>query len=209
MRQLFPTGIAFALAISARAQPPAPAAPVPPPPPAASVLAGVYRIEPSHTRVVFAVSHFPFGAYYGQFVGASGVLQFDPKDVSASRLEVRVPIDAVQMGRKDFTGELKGPGWFDAARFPFMTFRSTAITATGLTTADVAGDLTLHGVTRPVVFKAKFNAAGVNPLDKAYTTGFEVRGAIKRREFGVTRYEPFVSDLVHIIISAAFERVGA
>jgi polyisoprenoid-binding protein YceI len=171
-----------------------------------SVPAGAWRIVPAHTRVVFSVGHFPFGAYYGQFVGASGQLQFDPEDPAGSRLEVRVPIAGVETHSFDFTGALKGPDWFDAARFPVMTFRSRAITLTGPATADVAGDLTLHGVTRLVVFKATFNAAGVNPLDKAWSTGFEVRGVIKRREFGVTKYEPLISDDVHIVISASFER---
>jgi polyisoprenoid-binding protein YceI len=193
--------LALAIALTARAQPP-----TVPSPPAMGVQAGDYLLTSGHTKVVFTVAHFPFGAYAGQFVGASGEMRLDPKDLSASRLDVKVPIDGVKTQSSYFASELKGPGWFDAARFPFMTFRSTAITATGPTTADVAGDLTLHGVTRPVVFKARWNAAGANPLDKSASTGFEVRGVIRRREFGVTRYEPFVSDDVHIVISAAFER---
>ena len=73
-------------------------------------------------------------------------------------------------------------------------------------TAKVAGTLTLHGVTKPVTFSVKFNGAGVNALDKQYTVGFEVRGRIKRSEFGVTKYIPLVGDDVDLIISAAFEQ---
>lgn len=207
--RVFAAGLALCLGLAAAAL----AQPAPrlasPPPPAASVPAGAWRIVPAHTRVVFSVGHFPFGAYYGQFVGASGQMLLDPKNPAACRLEVRVPIAGVSTHSFDFTGALKGPDWFDAARFPVMTFRSTAISVTGPDTADVAGDLTLHGVTRPVVFKATFNAAGVNPLDKTWSTGFEVRGVIRRREFGVTKYEPFISDDVRIVISAAFERASS
>jgi polyisoprenoid-binding protein YceI len=204
--RIFAAGVvlSFGLAAQALAQP-APR-PVPPPAAAQSVPAGAWQIVPAHTRVVFSVGRFPFGDYYGQFVGATGQLQFDPKDPAASRLEVRIPIAGLESESAGFTGALEGPGWFDAARFPVMTFRSRAITLTGPATADVAGDLTLHGVTRLVVFKATFNVAGVSPLDKAWSTGFEVRGVIRRREFGVTRYEPFISDDVRIVISAAFER---
>jgi polyisoprenoid-binding protein YceI len=71
---------------------------------------------------------------------------------------------------------------------------------------DIAGDLTLHGVTRPMTLKAKFNAAGVNPLSKKYTVGFEVEGVLKRSDFGVDRYVPLVGDEVKLIVSAAFEK---
>jgi polyisoprenoid-binding protein YceI len=171
-----------------------------------SVQPGFYKIEPNHTRVLFSVSHLGFTTYYGEFVGASGTLTLRPATPTASRLDVSVPISGIMTPSQKLDDELKGPEWFDAARFPAMTFRSTAITPTGPGLADVTGDLTLHGVTRQVTLKAKFNAAGVNPLDKAYTTGFEVRGKIKRSDFGVTKYVPLVGDEVTIIISAAFER---
>ena len=81
----------------------------------------------------------------------------------------------------------------------------TKVTVTGPGTADVTGDLTLHGVTRSETLQAKLNAPGVNPMDKAYTIGFEVSGHIKRSDFGVTKYVPLVSDDVQLIISAPFE----
>ena len=89
-----------------------------------------------------------------------------------------------------------------------MTFHSTAVTPTGATTADVAGELTLHGVTKPVTLKVKFNSAGPNPLTKAYTTGFQVSGVVKRSDFGVSMYVPMVGDDVDLTISAAFEKAG-
>jgi polyisoprenoid-binding protein YceI len=87
-----------------------------------------------------------------------------------------------------------------------MRFHATKITRTGAATATVAGELTLHGVTRPVVLKAKFIGAGVNPLDKSYTTGFAATGVIKRSAFGVTTYVPMISDEVELSINAAFHK---
>jgi polyisoprenoid-binding protein YceI len=69
----------------------------------------------------------------------------------------------------------------------------------------VTGNLTLHGVTKPVTLDVKFNGAGTNPLDKKYTVGFEVSGAIKRSDFGVNTYVPLIGDDVKITISAGFE----
>jgi polyisoprenoid-binding protein YceI len=180
--------------------------PPPPNPNPAAVKGGVYAIEPSHTRVLFSVSHMGFTTYYGEFPGASGRLTLDPANLAASALEVSVPVAGVTTTNAKLDEELRSKQWLDAADYPTMTFRSTSITPTGPSTADVAGELTLHGVTRPVVLKAKFNAGGVNILDHAYTVGFEVRGQIKRSDFGVKTYVPLIGDEVDLIISAAFER---
>ena len=85
------------------------------------------------------------------------------------------------------------------------TFISTKITPTGKGTATITGNLTLHGVTKPLTLKARFFGTGVNPLDKADTTGFEATGTIKRGDFGIKTYLPLVGDDVQLTISGAFE----
>ncbi|MGH6674859.1 MAG: YceI family protein [Xanthobacteraceae bacterium] len=172
----------------------------------AAVKAGIYAVEPIHTRIVFAVSHMGFTTWYGDFTGASGSLVLDPKQLAATRLEVRVPIASVTTTNTKLDGELKGTNWFDAAHFPVARFVSRKVTPTGPNRADVVGDLTLHGVTHPLTLHAVFNGAGVNPLDNAYTVGFDARGVISRSAFGVARYVPLVGDHVELILSAAFER---
>jgi polyisoprenoid-binding protein YceI len=133
-------------------------------------------------------------------------LTLDGANPAASNLQVSVPTASVTTLSAKLTDELKSAQWLDAATYPAMTFRSTKVTLTGPDTADVAGDLTLHGVTRPVVLKAKLNRGGVNPMTKAYTIGFEVSGHIKRSDFGVSQYVPLIGDDVELIISAPFER---
>jgi len=172
----------------------------------AAVQAGAYTLETSHARVLFATSHMGFSTWYGDFTGATGTLSLDPKNIAAAKLEVSIPTASVTTTNAKLDEELKSPAWFDAATYPTITFKSTKVTPTGPTTAQVTGDLTFHGVTRPVTLDATFKASGVNPMNKAYTVGFEVKGALKRSDFGVKTYVPLIGDDVDLTISAPFEK---
>ena len=171
----------------------------------AAVQAGAYDVEPLHTRVLFSVSHLGFTTWYGEFTNVSGALTLDPKKPAESTLEIRIPTGSVSTTNAKLDSELKSDAWLDAGQFPEMVFKSTKVTETGKDSAKVTGDLTLHGVTRPVTLAVKFNGAGTNPLDKKYTAGFEVSGKIKRSDFGVKTYVPLIGDDVDLIISAGFE----
>jgi polyisoprenoid-binding protein YceI len=170
-----------------------------------AIKAGTYKIEPHHTQVIFSVSHFGFTNYSGFFSGASGTLQLDPAKPAASTLTVTIPIQSVATTSSVLDEELKGAQWFDAAKFPIATFTSTKVTPTGERTATIEGNLTLHGVTKPITLQAHLGGAGVNPLDKAYTVGFEATGVILRGDFGVKEYLPVVGNDVHLTIAGAFE----
>ena len=172
----------------------------------AGVQAGTYTLESSHARVVFSVSHMGFSTWYGDFAGATGTLTLDPKALADAKLDVSIPVASVTTTNAIVDGELKSPAWFDAAQFPTITFKSTKVTQTGPGSAQVTGDLTFHGVTRPVTLEASFKASGNNPMNKAYTVGFEVKGSLKRSDFGVKTYVPVIGDDVDLMISAPFEK---
>jgi polyisoprenoid-binding protein YceI len=172
----------------------------------AAVQAGAYQVEPMHTRVLFAVSHMGFSTWYGNFTGASGSLTLDPADPTKSTVEIHVPVASVSTTNTKLDGELKDDKWLDAAKFPEMVFKSGKVTPTGKDAADVEGQLTLHGETKPVTLHVQFNGAGVNVMDKHYTVGFEAKGKIKRSDFGVKTYVPLIGDEVDLILSAAFEK---
>jgi len=106
------------------------------------------------------------------------------------------------------TDELKGDKWFDSTKFPQATFESTSISVAANGEATITGNLTLHGVTRPVVLHAHLVGAGVNPIDHQYTVGFQASGTIKRTDFGVSLYAPAVGDDVQLSIAGAFELKG-
>ena len=80
------------------------------------------------------------------------------------------------------------------------------MTPTGPDSATIEGDLTMHGVTKPITLSAKFIGAGTNPLKKVYTIGFDATGSVKRSEFGVTKYVPLIGDEVELSLHGAFEK---
>jgi len=195
--------LALTASLLIAAGPVAAAAPTEP----ATVLPGTYAIEPTHTRVLFAVSHFGVSTWYGDFTHVSGTLRLDPKNPAASQVEVSVPVGSLSTTNAALDATLKGADWFDAAQFPTMTFKSTKVTVLGPGRASIEGDLTLHGITRPITLEARFKgAAGPNAIIKSYMIGFDLTGQIKRSAFGVAKYGGTIGDDVDLIISAPFER---
>lgn len=172
----------------------------------ADVKSGTYKVEAGHTQVDFSVLHFGFTYYSGQFSNVSGSLKLDAAHPSASKLSVTIPVSSVSTSSTVLTDELKNNEWFDAAKYPDATFVSTQVSPAGAEDAVVSGNLTLHGVTKPVVLHVHFVGAGVNPMDKAYTVGFQATGTIHRSDFGVKKYVPYVSDDVNLTIAGAFEK---
>jgi polyisoprenoid-binding protein YceI len=170
-----------------------------------TVKAGTYKVESYHTQVGFSLSHFGFTNYSGLFSGATGTLQLDPGHLSGAKLDITIPVDSVVTTVPKLTDELKGDKWFDAGKFPSATFTSTEVIASKNGETTIHGTLTLHGVTKPVVLQAHFVGAGVNPIDKAYTVGFEATGTIKRSEFGISLYAPALGEDVQLSIAGAFE----
>ena len=170
-----------------------------------SAKAGTYKADPHHTQIVFTLNHLGFTNFTGTFSEASGSLELDPKNITNSKLQIIIPTSSALTHVSKLNEELKSADWFDSAKFPEATFTVTKITPTGNNTANLIGELTLHGTTKSINLKAHFLGAGVNPINKAYTVGFEATGAIKRSDFGVNKYVPLVGDDVNLTIAGAFE----
>jgi polyisoprenoid-binding protein YceI len=172
----------------------------------AKVEAGAYKVDPNHTQVLFGVSHFGFTTYHGAFTDTSGTLNLDPAKPDQSKLDVTIKTGSVAVQSPKLQGELNSDQWLDTAKFPEATFKSTKVVKTGAGTANVTGDFTLHGVTKPVTLAVAYVGAGPNPLTKTYTVGFDAKGKFKRSDFGVKTYVPLIGDEVDLIISGAFEQ---
>lgn len=167
---------------------------------------GVYTIDTKETLVRYGVLHMGFSEFWGTFPGATGTLTIDPKALSATKLDVKVPIVGVETTNRELNGELFSDEFFDGEKYPVMHFVSTSVTRTGPKTAKLAGDLTIHGVTKPVVMDVAFIGAGPNAFTKVATIGFRAEGMVRRSEFGLGAFVPIVSDETTITISAAFEK---
>jgi len=171
----------------------------------AEVRAGAYKLDSSHGKITWSVSHLGFSTYTGQFVNVSAELNLDPANPSAGTLTATIPLTDVAPNDDALKGHLQTPDFFDTANHPTATFRSTAITVDSddPTEAEVAGELTLKGVTRPVTLEVKFNQAG--PFMNGYRVGFDGETTIKRSEFGIDYgVQMGLSDEVELHIEGEF-----
>jgi polyisoprenoid-binding protein YceI len=173
----------------------------------AEVQSGTYAPDINHSQVGFTLSHMGFSNYSGRLAGVTGTLTLAAGNPAASKISVSVPAAAFSTTSEKLDGELRSADWFDAEKFPTIAFVSTKVTPTGPGKASIAGDLTMHGVTKPIVLNATFIGAGANPMSKKYTVGFDATGTVKRSEFGVTKYVPLIGDEVHLTLHGAFERI--
>ena len=171
-----------------------------------AVQAGRYAVETAHTRVQFSVSHMGFSNWYGDFTGVTGALTLDPKAIAAAKVDITIPVASVSTTNTVLDGELRSADWFDAGQHPTIRFVSTKVVQTAPGKADITGDLTFHGVTKPVVLAATFIGAGENPMSKKYTVGFDATATLKRSDYGVKTYVPMIGDETTLRISAAFEK---
>lgn len=170
----------------------------------ANVPAGTYKVDPGHTQVLFTVTHFGVSEYTGQFVQPAGSLTLDPAHPEKDRLDVTFPIAKISTTVAKLDEHLQAPDFFDAARFPEGRFTATSVKVNG-TNATIAGNLTLKGVTKPVVLDARFVGAAANPMSKKLNIGFQATTTIQRSAFGISYGIPMVSDAVRLTINAAFE----
>lgn len=160
-----------------------------------------YKIDPNHTNVLASWSHFGFSNPSLNFGQADGTIVYDAAKVSASSVQVTLPLTGLSALADQFYDHLTSADWFDAAKYPSATFKSTKVEAAGEGKLKVTGDLTVKGVTKPVVLEVKLNKAGVQPLAKREAVGFDATATIKRSEFGLGNYVPNVSDEVSLRIT--------
>lgn len=168
----------------------------------APVFATHYTLDPDHTQVVFSWNHFGFSNPTAQFGKVEGALDFDPAKPTTASVEVTIPLASLNTNVPALDEHLQKADFFDAAKFPLATFKSTRVSK-GATAQQlkVVGNLTLHGVTKPVTLQVTINKVGTHPMRKAQAAGFDATTTIKRSEFGISQYVPMVGDDIHIRIT--------
>ena len=168
------------------------------------VKPGTYNLDPVHGKITWSLSHLGFSTYTGQFSHVTGTLSLDPAHVDQSKLNVTIDVSSVGSFNSTLDTELKGDKFLKVGTFPTATYTSTRVEPTGPKTATVHGDLTMLGVTKPVILKVTFNRAGTNPLANAYEVGFDGHAVFNRSQFGVSAYLPYVGDQVSLDLEGEF-----
>lgn len=170
----------------------------------ASAAATTYKIDVVHSAVIFRIHHMGAGYTYGRFNDFGGTLAIDEEKPEASSVAVEVKVDSVDTNAAKRDAHLKSPDFFNAAQFPTITFKSTAVKKNGDAAFDVTGDLTLHGVTKSVTVKMEKTGTGKdhegNPI-----VGFEGTLTVVRSEYGMKGYLPNIGDEVRLTL--AFEGI--
>lgn len=160
-----------------------------------------YVLDPSHSQVVFNYNHLGYSTTYGMFSGFEGEIAFDKENPEASSVSVSMPAKSMLTGWEERFAHFMTPDFFGADDNEMITFVSTAIEVTGDATAKITGDLTINGITKPVVLDAKLNQAGDHPMANKPWAGFDATTTVVRSDFDMGMFAPYVSDEVQVMIS--------
>ena len=183
-------------------------------PPAMAPPAGAYKLDKSHASLILRASHLGFSTYTTRFSRFDAELTFDPKNLTASKVVTTIDATSFEMDAAPqmCLDIMKGPQMLDTAKFPQIIFKSESVRMTGAKSMDISGTLTLHGVTKPIILTATYNAGypGMPEMDPQARVGFSAHGSFKRSNFGITYGVPApgttmgVGDLVDFSIEAEF-----
>ncbi len=168
---------------------------------------GVYELDPMHTNLGWRVNHLGFSYLLGRFAAPSGTLKLDAAKPEQSSIDITIETASITTASSELAGKLLMADFFDAKKFPKATFVSKRVRATGPGEGAVEGELTLHGVTKPVTLKTELIGAGQNPFAKSAALGFHATTTINRSDFGIGAYVPMVSDAVELTIDTEFHQV--
>jgi polyisoprenoid-binding protein YceI len=159
-----------------------------------------YTVDTVHSRVTFYVNHLGFSNSVGAFHVAESTVLFDADNWARSSVDVRLPVDSLDLGDAKWQTHLLSADFLDSAQFPDIRFQSTSVEAVPGGQGKLHGNLTIHGVTKPVVLELRLNKAGEHPMRKTPAVGFTATTVVHRAEFGVAAYVPAVADDVEVRI---------
>jgi polyisoprenoid-binding protein YceI len=162
---------------------------------------GKYKVEPNHTSVLFCIRHSGISDYCGRFNTISGSMTFNGAQPEKSALSVEIDVNSLDTPSDKLDAELKS-GFFETAKFPTAMFKSTSIKVTAKNEGEITGDLTLHGVTKPLTLKATFGGGKMHAFANTYVIGFSATGKIKHADFSfpAVAWRSFVGDEVTLYI---------
>ncbi len=167
---------------------------------APAVHAETYKIDPTHSSIVFRIKHLDITYVYGRFNDPSGTLVWNEKEDTGHAVDMTVKAENVDTNNEKRDKHLRSEDFFHIIKYPYITFKSSSFTPLSDGLYEVKGDLTLHGVTRPLTVTARHTGAGEDPWG-GFRTGFETTFPVRRSEFGMDTMLGSVGDEVELTIS--------
>ena len=167
---------------------------------AVPAIAATFKVDAVHSSVMFRVKHANTSFAYGRFNDISGSFTLDEANSGASAFDFSVKVDSIDTASAARDGHLKGTDFFNSKQFPTITFKSKKVSSTAKGIYDVDGDLTLHGVTKPIAIKIEHT--GTSQMKGATIAGIETTFKIKRSDFGMKNMLNMLGDEVTITVSS-------
>lgn len=189
-----------------------------------AVLAGAFGIQahaqpfqfdPSHTEVRFYYDHVGLSEQSGEWKVIKGSVEFDPKDIAATKVTVTIAADSVDTGVKALDDHLKSADFFEVDKYPTITFVSTGVKQVGKNRITLTGNLTIRDKSKPISMDFTLNHVGPHPLGKfiekyqGHWIGVEGGGSLLRSDYGVGKFAPLTGDRVRLKISAELKATGS
>jgi len=164
-------------------------------------LAASYKIDSAHTYPQFEIRHLKFSMLHGQFNHTTGTITMN-RGKQMGSVDVTIDVNSIDTGDKQRNKDLLAPSFFDAAKYPTITYQSTKVTYHGKDSATVNGKLTVKGQTRPVALQVTRIHCGPDPFSDGTRCGFDASAKINRTDFGVSGDPGMIPDTVYLVINA-------
>lgn len=164
-------------------------------------VAEKYTVDAVHSSAIFRIKHMNVSYFWGRFNDVSGTVAWDSENPEASSFDVRIKTESVDTNSKQRDNHLKSPDFFNAKQFPTLAFKSKSVKKAGEKTYEVAGELTLHGVTKPLTAKVEMTGTGKAPQGGGTIIGFETTFEIKREDFGMSYGKGALGEDVRVVVS--------
>lgn len=160
-----------------------------------------YKIDPTHTATVFSWNHLGFSTPSANFTDIQGTISVNNEHPEQSSVSVNIPVKSINTNVAIFDTKLQEAEWFNAAKYPNIRFKSTKVETSDNKNFKISGELSIKGITQPVVLNAVLNQQAQHPMLKVPAIGFNASTTIKRSDFNIAAYAPAVSDMVEIQIT--------
>ncbi len=171
-----------------------------------AAVSGEYASDPTHAYITFSYSHQGYSKPFLRWRKWDATLDWDAENPEKSQVTVDIDAASIDSGVDKFDDHLRSADFFDVENHPRITFKSTELVKTSATEGKLIGELTVKTVTKPVELDVVLNRAAEDGRRKSHKLGFSARGTIKRTDFDVGKYAPFVGDDVDLLIEVEFEK---